>query len=280
VRRAQVTIDGPPDVHDRYRPKLGGGSTFWRIVDNLHVAVEHLNVNVRVNVEPANFGRVEELLAILADEGLADKVSVGTGRLYTCASNPSAPSASYGAGFAMGDYARAELDFATLAARHGFRTGGLPTPSGTPCTAVRSTEIVVGSTGEMWKCWDDVGNQQATIGHIADYKATNARLAPWLEYDPFADEQCRSCVALPGCMGGCAHRALNSPSREDRCGTFRFTHVEKVRRAAMSASGHQEELALPVFDSLKPAVRPGGQALVERLNASTSIPVQIRPRVA
>ena len=112
VERAQVTIDGPPDVHDRYRPKVGGGSTFWRIVDNLHAAVEHLRVNVRVNVEPANFVRIEELFDILAAEGLAGKISIGTGRLYACSTNAAPPSASYGEGFTPAQYAKAELDVA------------------------------------------------------------------------------------------------------------------------------------------------------------------------
>ena len=38
--------------------------------------------------------------------------------------------------------AKAELDVIALAQRYGFGQGGLPTPTGTPCTAVRSTEWI------------------------------------------------------------------------------------------------------------------------------------------
>jgi uncharacterized protein len=93
---------------------------------------------------------------------------------------------------------------------------------------VRANELVVGSKGELYKCWDSVGNDREVIGHIRDYRNTNGRLAKWLRYDPFADAECRSCIALPVCMGGCAHHAMDLLQRENRCGTFRTTYREQV----------------------------------------------------
>ena len=88
--------------------------------------------------------------------------------------------------------------------------------------------MVVGSEGELYKCWDSVGNRREVIGHITDYKNTNGRLQKWLKYDPFADEDCRSCIALPVCMGGCAHHGMDLLQHENRCGTFRHTYREQV----------------------------------------------------
>ena len=55
--------------------------------------------------------------------------------------------------------------------------------------------------GELWKCLDDIGNNDEAIGTIFDHKTANAQITKWLGYDPFSDDDCRSCVALPGCMG-------------------------------------------------------------------------------
>ncbi len=67
-------------------------------------------------------------------------------------------------------------------------------------------------------------------------RASRDRIAPWLGYDPFADDDCLSCIALPGCMGGCAHHDFHG-SREDRCGSFRLNHREKVRNEAHRHAG-------------------------------------------
>jgi uncharacterized protein len=66
------------------------------------------------------------------------------------------------------------------------------------------------------------------IGDIRDYQHPNSRIARWLKYDPFANAECRGCIALPVCMGGCAHHAMEALQYENRCGSFRHTYREQV----------------------------------------------------
>ena len=233
VGDAQVTLDGPPDVHDRMRPLAGGRNrgTFWGIVKNLRHAVDYLSIAVRVNVDQGNFGRTEELLQILAAEGFAGKMTVYIGQLVGINDNAAAPSASYtGSCFTSPGYARAQQEFADLAERYGFAAPRLPRPTGAPCTAMRVNELVVGSKGELYKCFESVGNRQDVVGDIRSYQVPNSRLAKWLTYDPFANDECRDCIALPVCMGGCAHRAMIPKLHDDRCDTFRHTYREQVWR--------------------------------------------------
>ena len=233
VGLAQVTLDGPPDVHDKMRPTAGGGGTFWSIVKNLRHAVDYLDIAVRVNVGGENFDRVEELLQILADEGFAGKMSVYPGQLISVDDGAAAPSATYAHHCFTGpEFAQAQLQFADLAARYGFGSSSLPKPAATPCTAVRANELVVGSKGELYKCFESVGNRLEVIGDIRHYRETNGRLEKWLKYDPFADAECRDCIALPVCMGGCAHHAMDARLYDNRCDTFRHTYHEQVLRFA------------------------------------------------
>ena len=95
---------------------------------------------------------------------------------------------------------------------------------------MRANELVVGSRGELYKCWDSVGDQSEVIGDIRDRASPNSRLAKWLSYDPFQNQECRGCIALPVCMGGCAHHAFDKLLYENRCGTFRHTFQEQVSR--------------------------------------------------
>jgi uncharacterized protein len=211
------------------RPLAGGKSSFWGIVKNLQHAVNYFPISLRMNVDMENILHTEEMLQILADEGLADKLSVYPGQIVGIKDGSGSPSSTYGtACFTNLEFARAERDFVALAGRYGFSRPTLPKPSGAPCTAVRANELVVGSEGELYKCWDSVGNKREVIGDIRDYKKTNSRMQKWLKYDPFSDAECRSCIALPVCMGGCAHHGMDLLQHENRCGSFRHTYREQI----------------------------------------------------
>ena len=229
VTNVQVTINGPQDVHDRMRPRAGGGGSFRQIIDNLHHAVQHFNVSVRVNLDLNNVGRVEELLRILADEGFSGKLSTYPAQIVGVSDGTGRPSSTYGAPcFSSREFATAALQFAEMAASYGLAPIALPRPTGAPCTAVRENELVVGSKGELYKCWMSVGNRLEEIGNIRNYSVLNGRLRKWLDYDPLNDPECRACIALPVCMGGCAHHAMDLPQYENHCGTFRHTYSEQV----------------------------------------------------
>ncbi len=229
VSSAQITLDGPPDIHNLMRPLANGGPTFDRIVENLRHAVDYLGVAIRVNVDTKNYERVEELLQILDANGLAGRLQVYLGQLVAVNDGGMAPSSTYKPPcFTNKEFAAAETEFTLLAMQYGFSGPSIPGPVGTPCTAVRANEYILGSEGELYKCWESVGNPSHVIGNIRDYANTNGRLGRWMRYDPFANEECRSCIALPTCMGGCAHHGMDVLQYENRCDTFRHNYQERV----------------------------------------------------
>jgi uncharacterized protein len=229
VSSAQITLDGPPDIHNVMRPLAGGGATFDRIIENLRHAVEYMSVAVRCNVDAENFARVEELLQILAVNGLSGRLQVYLGQLVAVDDGSSAPSATYRAPcFSNKEFAAAQTAFTEMAMQYGFAGASVPAPSGAPCTAVRTNEFIVGSDGELYKCWESVGNPTHVIGNIRDYRNINGRLRRWISYDPFTNEECRSCPALPVCMGGCAHHGMDVLQYENRCDTFRHNYRDRI----------------------------------------------------
>ena len=229
----QVGLDGPEDIHDRMRPLASGAGSFRRIMENLHYAVEHFDIHVRVNISAENFDRVEELFIALKEEGFAGKLSVYPGQLVGV-HNVAAPSSTYHGCFGHRQFAVAEQRFIDLAIQYGLASVTLPEATATPCTAVRSNELVIGSKGELYKCWESVGGSDV-IGNIRNYRELNGRLERWLKYDPFQNEECRSCVALPVCMGGCAHHGMSALLFDNRCHTFRHTYKEQVVKYAKAA---------------------------------------------
>ena len=229
VKHAQVSIDGPPEIHDRMRPLRNGGSTFLRIVENLHHTIGKFDVTIRINVDRVNIAMAEDLLRILRNEGLSGKIGVYVGHLTGITDNAAAPSASYSSRcLSRKEFSVEELRFSGIAAKYGFSKPSLPTPRGAPCTAVRNIDLVIGSEGELYKCYESVGTPSEVIGNIKDYGDLNSNVRKWLDYSPFRNQECRKCIALPVCMGGCPHHAFDLLLYEDRCGTFRHNHVERI----------------------------------------------------
>lgn len=270
VGQAQVTLDGPPEIHDRMRPHSSGGPTFERIVMNLVEAVDRIPIVVRVNIDGGNVGGLEPLLGLLRDAGLAGRVSLGLGHLAAVSHNSAAPSASYtGPCLSRRDFGGVEIAFGELATHYGFTTPALPPPRGTPCTAVHRNELIVGARGEIWKCLDDAGNSSEQIGTIFDRSDPEHRLKKWLSYDPFTDEECASCVALPVCMGGCTLYARTPELHDNRCSTFRTHHVERVT-AAVNLAGRG-------LDDVRAALARGGSTVLETTAQGTPVVLSARP---
>ena len=86
------------------------------------------------------------------------------------------------------------------------------------CSIRNSNVAVIGPKGEIYKCWNDVGKQDRIVGDIWG-KVSNRRLL--LQYlagaDPYDDMQCRECVLLPVCSGGCPYlRLMQQAKKTDR----------------------------------------------------------------
>jgi uncharacterized protein len=246
VRAAQVTVDGPPEVHDRRRPLAGGRGTFDTLLANIVAVAGILDVSVRVNLDAANAGDWPRLLEILVAAGLAGRISVHVGQVVTPTGVPDAPSETYPVGcLPRREFAAIEQQFLTRAAELGFGVPEPPGPVGAPCTAVRDNELVIGSRGEIYKCTETVGDASEIVGNLLNWPQPGNRLMKWLAYDPFSDDECRSCPALPVCMGGCAYHAMDSRTRDSRCSTFRFRHEEQVHRIVRRREKIQPGTAQP-----------------------------------
>jgi uncharacterized protein len=229
VSHAQVSLDGPPQVHNRMRPLAGGRGSFRQIVRNLHFAVDCFNVAIRINTDQSNIADTEELLQALAAEGFSDRLNVYLGQLVAIDDGAGAPSVKYsGCCMTKPEFAEAEVEFTRMATKYGFSQPSVPNPKGAPCTAVRRNDFVIGSEGELYKCYTSVGNPSEVIVNVRNYRDNNDRLHKWLKYSPFQNEECLQCIALPVCMGGCPHHAFDAMLYENRCGTFRYTHRQRV----------------------------------------------------
>lgn len=183
VDRFQVSLDGPPAIHDRSRVRRGGQGTFDRIWKNLLAARDgdlDFGVLLRLHLTPANLEAMPRFVARVRDTFLGD------GRF----SVRFIPVADLG-GPNSGDIPVLEPGFVeevmqTLA--DGMPTGdAAPAPSAPApleiCYAAKANALVVRADGRIAKCTVALADRRNDVGRITEDGALeldSAVIAPWL----------------------------------------------------------------------------------------------------
>ena len=211
---AQITLDGPKQIHDQKRFLSNGLGTYDRIIKNIKTLVSGneefppINISIRVNVDKNNFDTVPLLLDDLEQQGLKDKVGVYVAQVseYT-----DVCSSIGGSCFNDQDYSAVEVQLYRQFLERGFKVTKYPIIRYGYCTADSANSFVVGPDGRLYACWSDAGTDNV-IGHLLEETPGqyHRRLTEYLSWDPFEKSKCLECDILPLCMGGCPYMALRN----------------------------------------------------------------------
>ena len=208
VKSAQVTIDGMGATHDATRHLAGGGPTFDRIVANLRGLKLPFEVSVRHNVHDANRHEMDALEAFVKD------LAAESGNDISYYPAPVA-------GSSVADERGAQVgllcgaDASDVSARQ--EAGRFSKGRGHYCGAHNFWCLGIDERGNLQKCWEAVDKPSIAFGTAHDWDpadpletASNPdNLTKYLNTaNPVPDEECRECVWLPLCAGGCPHKRL------------------------------------------------------------------------
>jgi uncharacterized protein len=252
IRAVQVTVDGPRSIHDTRRPLSGGQGTFDRIVGNLERLAERWDgwISVRVNIDRGNAGAYQEVRTFLKDRLPADRARVYPGMVspgnsascgdVSCPFSPAEEAAFHIAQYR--EHGNEDLPFYPKLISSGLVHGS--------CMAHTQRSFVVGPTGDLFKCYHDLGVAGMRVGTVFGEEGWDQDLLAryMIGTDPFMDDVCRACVHLPLCGGGCPHfrmKKLYEGMDVDTCTRFKSAlpefleiHYElKQRRASETAAG-------------------------------------------
>ena len=208
VNSAQVTIDGMGATHDTTRRLANGGPTFERITSNLRSCKIPFKVNIRHNVHEGNRAEVDELKAFI------DQLAKESGnKLFYYPAPVSNSETAEERGEQVNllcDSNKAEISLIQESSR--FHAG-----RGHYCGANMLWSVGIDEKGNLQKCWEVVSKPEVSFGTARDWDphdplATAShpdKLTMYLNTAcPIPDEECRECVWLPSCVGGCPHRRL------------------------------------------------------------------------
>ena len=208
VKSAQITIDGLGATHDATRHLAGGGPTFERITANLRDLNLPFRVDVRHNVHEGNLSEMDALETYIKE--LAEE-SGNEIDYYPAPVSGSETADARGnqVGLLCGSDS-SEVGVRQEASR--FRVG-----QGHYCGAHTIWSVGIDAEGNLQKCWEAVDKPHISFGTAHDWDpadplatASNAdNLTMYLNTAcPVPDDECRECVWLPHCVGGCPHQRL------------------------------------------------------------------------
>lgn len=210
----QITIDGPPDVHNIRRRSKNGVPTFEKIVDNVNRILEtgQIEVMLRINIDKTNSESVRELLRVLKVKLISNKVHISFGQVsaYT-----EACKSIEGSCFANNEFAKEIVQYYKIIEEEGFGEHNplpYPEPRYNYCCADLINSFVIDTDGYMYKCWNEVGDNDRSIGNVndPDLQIVSYKNAFWTENNPLIESKCKNCEVLPICMGGCPYNKLIS----------------------------------------------------------------------
>ncbi|WP_223160760.1 radical SAM/SPASM domain-containing protein [Salinispora cortesiana] len=213
VTHAEITVDGPPEIHDQHRPLKAGGGSFWKIVRAIGQALEDdstagMTFGIRTNVDVHNEDAVERLLRLLAEHGFAhSRVRFGIKPVHSWGNDISAME------LGKQHFADRETHWLALMSDLGLNFEVLPPePAPVVCPAVtRSDEFIV-PDGKVFSCSEQplVDHLAHTaVGAVTDEWAATAQPRPEGAFDDWhADvaaggRGCSTCPLYPTCGGAC-----------------------------------------------------------------------------
>ena len=231
ISGAQITIDGVKEIHDSRRRSVTGESTFDKLIDRVNFLLnENLSVIVRINIDKENIDRVDEFLDVLSErithrEEL--KIDFGQVSPFTdiCKSIESDC-------YNNEQFADIMLPLYGKVLARGFemnKMAAYPAPRVNFCCTDYVNSFVVDNRGELYRCWNHVGNLKMSSGNVndSDNLALEKNYLSWIQWNPIRHQKCRECACLPLCMGGCPDAMRNSIDKQPICGTVKY-NLDKI----------------------------------------------------
>ena len=228
---AQITLDGPPHIHNQRRVlKLGKKGTFDVIVNNIiKLAENKIRPEIRINVDKNNEDYIEELVDILIAKGLKD-IGIHLGHV---SAETEACSSIAGTCLKTEEYAMNNYKFQRMLNQKKMNSHFYPKVKTNYCSADAQNGYVIDAEGYMYKCWCEVGQTDLASGHIVEddsirsVQRNMARKAVWMTWDPFEFDNCLECKLLPLCMGGCPDVGLREG--EPNCEFWKYTLEQALK---------------------------------------------------
>lgn len=229
VLSVTISVDGTAEKHDRQRPLKDGTGTFETIIKNIKEIIGILDVMLMVNISNDNDDNFQLLLDELENAGILKHITVGVKRLLA---NTGACQSVAESVLDLKSFAQTHVKLYKQMIDRNIHQDIIPTTDTAGCKAYCKNDFLIHPSGELYKCWNTIGQKNECVGNINELSGINYNYAKWLSYDPFENKMCRKCRVFPICLGYCAHNWIGSKVYEktsDKCSEWKFNLAEFIK---------------------------------------------------
>jgi uncharacterized protein len=208
----QITLDGPPEIHDKRRVTKRGKGTFSTIFNNVLRLIEisgRLRLTIRINVDQQNYLYVFPFIEFLQRNGIFkfSNVDIDIGMVDITNCNRAYKKnvlSDREVIYFFKDYVNYLNSCSIKSLKSSFtRIPGYPTF----CGMVTANSFAIDPLGRIYKCLELLNIDLFCLGNVEEGISTYKHLW-WLSASPFEDPKCLACVLLPLCGGGCTAHAF------------------------------------------------------------------------
>lgn len=203
LRRIQITLDGPRELHDSRRVSRDKYPTFDKIISNVRMLLDREyvpRVNLRLSLDEQTADSLPDLIRYLAGLGYGDKIHLSLGLVV--------PSLDTNTKTVVEKkIAEKAVDVWRTAKECGFT---VPDEFlvGPWCVAIAKHSAVIQPNGSLQKCFCTVGRPAFDFGRVSDLPtsyAQDVRFEKFSRTDKCAEDKC---PYLPICGSGCIHDSI------------------------------------------------------------------------
>lgn len=216
----QITLDGPPEAHDRRRVYADGQGSWGRIARNVAMALERgVQVAIRTNVDRTNLDGLAALAGEIVANGWDRFPNFSSQVAPIRASNDRTDSGTTLDTWELDRHLTALRDVDSQVAilgrqddtlrhqaRRIFSQRGLPAFKPSFCSA-HTGMYIFDPFGDIYACWEKTGDEKVRIGHVGEDSEVRFNFdlkALWQGRTVASNPVCLKCRYNLFCGGGCA----------------------------------------------------------------------------
>jgi uncharacterized protein len=226
IASLQITLDGPPRLHDLRRIYPDGTGSFDQIAGNISLALgEGVAVSVRLNLDRDNVGDLPELAEEIVARGWHRSAGFSAYAAPITAHNektdPGTTMSTWELDKALTDLRSLHPAVAVVDrpddrikydARRLFLSGAnLPFELRSSFCSAHHRMYIFDAFGDIYACWERTGDARVRIGAIHEdgrVEMSHAMTREWRSRTVASNPVCRRCRYALRCGGGCAILAL------------------------------------------------------------------------
>lgn len=242
----QITLDGMEGTHNQRRPYKNGKGSFADVISAIQLLINYPQIKtvVRINVDRTNLEEAKSTLKYLGNQGKnLTQCSVDFGIVRGSTLACSAYSGNCLADDEIGDVLSHLWE---IAESNGFVVYTRPSIRWMYCGLYSDSQFTITPDCSVYKCWEHAGIEKHKMGVIdSEGRISQVSFAyfDWMSKNPLEDSECRECIYLPACGGGCGVVSYNETNSYHHKGCFKVKGVleKQIQRFVMEKGRSRHE---------------------------------------